>query len=86
MQALTHAPPGQEFRLHDGTLVPDLETMYNVLMAMPDEEFRFFVNDDKNDIASWVEHCLDERFLAASLRRTKSREKTLKKIFIHIYA
>jgi len=86
MQVLENAPPGQEFRMRDGTLLKDAEAMFRVLLDLPQDEYAFFVNDEKNDFASWVEHCLNDKFLAGAMRRATSREKMLKTIFTYLYA
>lgn len=85
MQVLSSAPKGQEFVLHDGTLLKSVEGLYRAVLGMKDEEFSRFVSSEKNDFAVWIEHCLDDKFLAAAVRRATTRERVLKVLFMHLF-
>ncbi len=82
---LIHAPPGEEFVLRDGTLLADIETLYRAIVTISDEEYNHFVTPEKNDFATWVERSLDDKFLAASLRRATTRDKMIKVLFMRLY-
>lgn len=84
MQTYTHAPRGQEFVLKDGKRLADLHHLYKALSDMSDFEFGMFVNADKNDFATWVEHSLNDKFLAGSLRRATTRERMQRFLFMHM--
>lgn len=72
-------------KLGGKTTVSDKESLYAALGTMTDEEFSERVDGQRNDFASWVEHELGDKFLAASMRRAKDREEMRKALFIAMF-
>lgn len=77
---ITRVQTGQEFIFHDGTQAATLTELSDKIQTMPEEEFRNFVAESKNDFASWTQYALGETVLSERLRSTTNREITLLKI------
>lgn len=75
----------QDFITRDGTKLASLKDLYGHLSAMSEDEFRHHVHEQRNDFASWVEHSHGDKFLAQSLRQSKSKEDMQKMIFIALF-
>lgn len=78
------APEGQEFVLHDGTKLRSTRELYKALAKMPDDIFHQFVNAEKNDFARWIELSLNDKFLAAKVRRCQTQKELRKKLFMNL--
>ncbi|MDD9953270.1 MAG: DUF5752 family protein [Candidatus Woesearchaeota archaeon] len=78
-------PQGEEFVLSDGQRLQNIEDLYLSLANMPDEHFDHHVNEEKNDFATWIEHSVDDKFLASNVRQIDSKEQLLKTLFMTMY-
>jgi hypothetical protein len=76
------APQGEEFVLRDGTRLRSASELADALARMDDGQFAQFVTTQKNDFARWIEFSLDDKFLAATARRTATRQALRKALFI----
>ncbi len=77
---LSDVPQGKEFFMHDGTALRNLEELREEIKFMSEEDFRRYVNDEKNDFANWIEYVIGDKELADRLRLTKDRENAFKLI------
>ncbi len=84
MTPILEAPPHQEFFL-ETRKISNIRELYDALEHMSDEQFSHFVNDEKHDFATWIEHSLNSKFLAARIRRAKTRGLIRKELFMAMY-
>ena len=82
---MRNAPAGQEFILHDGRRLHDVNELYAALGTLPDEMFARFVTPEKHDFARWIELSLDDRFLAARARKCTTRQALRKALFTALF-
>lgn len=61
------------------------EELYAALDGMTDSDFSKHVTKERNDFASWVEHELGDKFLAASMRRATNKEEMRKTLFVAMF-
>lgn len=80
VESLINAPHDKEFVFHDGTRAKNLLDVFSKLETMPDHAFHHFVNNHKNDFATWTEHVLSDKHFAQILRTTTSRLETIQMI------
>ncbi|HIH31455.1 TPA: hypothetical protein HA235_01995 [Candidatus Woesearchaeota archaeon] len=73
---MNNAPYEQEFVFHNGSRAKNIFELSVFLENMPDNEFRSFVNEQKNDFANWIEYVLEEKDLAIKLRATINIHET----------
>jgi hypothetical protein len=73
---VNNAPYEQEFVFHNGSRAKNVFELSVFLENMPDNEFKSFVNEQKNDFANWIEYVLEERELALKLRMTTNIHET----------
>lgn len=71
--------------LGNGTSVANREELYDALGSMKDGDFSKRCAGERNDFATWVEHELGDKFLAASMRRAKTREEMRKALFVAMF-
>jgi hypothetical protein len=71
------------FRVKDGTAIHNLQELYDHLAVINDFDFQHHI--EHNDFANWVEHALDNKFLAAAMRRARTKEELRKTIFIALF-
>ncbi len=67
---LKEAKAGNYFHLRDGRQLKNLLELRTTLAQIGDEEFRLYVNESKNDVASWVRYCLENPILADELAKS----------------
>lgn len=77
------APQGQEFLLHDGTRLQTLHDLYAAIGDLPDGELAAYMQ--RGDFARWIGHSLDQKFLAARVRRAGTRGKLRKELFMALH-
>lgn len=77
------APHGQEFILQDGRKLKTLQDLYAAIAALSDEELTWYMQ--RGDFSRWIEHSLDEKFLAARVRRAGSRSRLRKELFMAMH-
>ncbi len=82
MCARPQAPEGEEFVLRDGTRLRGIDDLAHAIAKMTDEEFSRFADAQKNDFARWIERSLDDRFLAATVRRATTRAQLRRALFV----
>jgi hypothetical protein len=73
------------FQTRDGARLESVKDLYGHLSAITDEAFAHHVQEGKNDFASWVEHAHNDKFLAAAIRRAKTKEEMRKMIFVGLF-
>lgn len=59
------------FWVHNGPVLKDIEELHHALKEMSDDMFSYHVGKGRNDFADWVEHVLDDKTLATSLRKAR---------------
>ncbi|HIH24008.1 TPA: hypothetical protein HA251_03170 [Candidatus Woesearchaeota archaeon] len=72
-------------RLKDGTTIASRDELYAALGAMTNKTFSTHCDEKKNDFASWIEHELSDKFLAASMRRATNKEEMRKALFVAMF-
>jgi len=70
---LSNVNPKQAFKLHMGSEITDLKSLFEALNIMDDTSFKHHVTGSKNDFANWVRDVLDDKDLASALHSTKDR-------------
>jgi len=71
---LANAKPENCFWVNNGPVLKNLEELKEALVTMTDEQFRYHVNERKNDFAKWVREVLAEKEIARRLARIKTRK------------
>jgi hypothetical protein len=61
--------------INEGKRINGLEELSKELQKMSFEEFKQHVNNEKNNIADWIEHNLQNSQLATLVRTTKSKTR-----------
>lgn len=67
------APQEKAFWFYDGPMVTNIHNLRNVLPGLSRDQFSHHVNDEKNDIAVWVETVLEDPDCARVLRSEKTK-------------
>ena len=63
------------FWLHGGKTIKNVLELAKELKQMNNETFAHYVNNEKNDFANWIQHCIKDEQLATLLKTTKSKER-----------
>ncbi|MBR9700357.1 hypothetical protein GOV11_00650 [Candidatus Woesearchaeota archaeon] len=84
MTEVVDAPQHQEFLL-EKRKIHNIKELYDALDSMTDKVFAHFVSKDHNHFASWIEHSLNSKFLAARVRRCKNRAELKKALFMELF-
>jgi len=69
--------PDQYFRLSTGKSLTNLDELKDAINAMPDDLFKQYVNDEKNDFANWIRFVFKYERIANAVGPTKSRNAFL---------
>ncbi len=69
--------PDHFFKLKNGQTVRNLTDLTKALQEISDEEFRFHVNNYKNDFAQWVRHIFKDEKLANYLEPIKTKQEMI---------
>ncbi len=69
--------PENMLKLNNGMLVVNPRDLYAEIEAMKDSDFKFHVNDEKNDFADWIRNAVGDDELADLLDETKDRKEIL---------
>jgi len=83
-KALGKAPEEKTFFLKDGRKLTTLYELIDELETMNDGVFNDYVNDMKNDFASWVEGVFGEKPLADEMRSIRNRMDTQRAVLKHV--
>ena len=75
---------GKAFVLKDGRQLRTIYELIDELETMNDDSFHQFVNERKNDFASWVEGVFGDKTLAAELKGLDSRVDSQRAILKHV--
>ncbi|MFH1590886.1 MAG: MoxR family ATPase [archaeon] len=65
------------FICRDGTIIQSIPALADKLRNIPEEEFSYFVNEQKNDFAYWVKESLKDEALGNLLLSAHSRERMI---------
>ncbi len=65
--------PTKYFWLRSGRGLRSLRELANVLPSIGEEEWRYHVNEEKNDFANWIRDVFGQHRLAEALRRATSK-------------
>jgi hypothetical protein len=68
--------PENYFVLGNGGVIKSIEEFGSTLDHLSDDEFRYHVNDTKNDFANWIRDVFAETELAEKLFATKDKKDT----------
>ncbi len=74
-EALTEAPAGQYFVIHNGPTLKDLWDLEYYLGTMTKKQFDHHTADGRNDFASWVRDVLKEGEIAYELEKVRGRKE-----------
>lgn len=80
---LEEIKPENYFYLRTGTPVRSLKELAEVLKFMSDQDFKYHVNDKKNDFANWIRDILKKRSLAEKIRDTIVKKELLETLEEH---
>ena len=83
-KAVGEAPEQYHFVLHDGRRLRSLYELVDELETMSDETFRAYVNEHKNDFASWTRDVFDEKHLAEEITKMQHRVDMQRAILKHL--
>ncbi|MBU1976204.1 MAG: hypothetical protein KKG59_07415 [Nanoarchaeota archaeon] len=61
---LSDVPEENKFYVQNGNILRNLEDLAHELSSMHDDTFRHHVNDERNDFYAWVNHCIQDKYLA----------------------
>jgi 3-deoxy-D-manno-octulosonate 8-phosphate phosphatase KdsC-like HAD superfamily phosphatase len=73
------------FIVKDGTALESIKDLYGHLSIITEEHFRHHVNEQKNDFAIWIEDAHGDKFLAAAVRQSPTKEGMRKVMFIAMF-
>lgn len=65
------------FYFVNGAIAKNLSDLEDILNELPEKDFEFHVNQNKNDFANWIENCLKNKELAGELRKTTDKDDTI---------
>ena len=65
--------PRDAFWIHNGPVVSSLRELAQTIRLISDEMFRYHVNSEKNDFASWIYHTFGNPYLARDLDSEENR-------------
>jgi hypothetical protein len=68
-------PSDKVFWLHGGKTIKNILELARELRQMKNETFAHYVNEQKNDFANWIQHCVKDEQLAMLARSTKNKER-----------
>ena len=66
--------PGEQFHFHNGATAETKAQLVAQLKKMTPEEFKVYVNDQKNDFYNWMNSCLDSE-LAKKIKTVKDKAR-----------
>ncbi len=72
---LQDTPSDKVFWLHGGKTIKNILELARELKQMDNATFTHYVNNEKNDFANWIQHCIKDEQLAALLKTTRNKEK-----------
>lgn len=72
---LSDVNPDQQFNLHMGTSIVNLEELAEALEIMNDVTFKHHVTKEKNDFSNWVRDIIRDIDLSNDLLKAKTRKK-----------
>jgi len=78
------APVEKHFVLHDGRRIESMYQLVDELETMSEDTFRQFVNEWKNDFATWARDVFEAGPLADELQRVRDRVETQRAIMKHL--
>ena len=73
-------PTSKSFWLCTNEYLRSLNTLADALEIVSDDVFRYHVDKYKNDFATWVKDCIDDKDLAREISRIKTRYTLIRKI------
>ncbi len=73
-------PQSKSFWLCTNEYLRSLNTLAEALEKVSDDVFRYHVDKYKNDFASWVKDCIEDKDLAREISRIKTRYTLIRKI------
>jgi len=71
-------PPDKILHLHNDMLVVNPKSLYSEIEAMKETDFKFHVNENKNDFADWIRNAVNDEELADNLAQAKTKEEIMK--------
>ncbi len=77
--------PDKYFYARDGTVIKNINHLFEELQHMPDEVFEYHVNDEKNDLYHWIKDVFGEYKLAQNVKDARSREEVIKHVFVSLF-
>ncbi len=87
---LHHTMPQQqtstEFRLSNGKVVSNVETMLDELIYIDDATFASHVNNSKNDIADWLQGSLGLNDLAQRVRGLSKKPEVVRELAMYLHS
>ena len=69
--------PGEQFHFHNGATAETKAQLVAQLKKMTPEEFKVYVNDQKNDFYNWMNSCLDSE-IAKKIKNVKDKDQMVK--------
>jgi hypothetical protein len=73
--SIQDVPQDKVFWLHGGKAIKNILELAKELRQMSNETFAHYVNEQKNDFANWIQHCIKDQQLAILVKSTKNKER-----------
>jgi hypothetical protein len=70
-------PVGKYFRSYDGIIAKNVLELLNILKVMDDNVFKKHLNNNKNDFSLWISKAVNDKELAAEVRKAKTRKEMI---------
>jgi hypothetical protein len=77
MSLIKNIGQDKAFRFCDGNVAYSISDLSPLLEKISDETFRYHVNQNKNDLANWIEFVFEEKNLANDLRLCHDRNEAV---------
>ncbi|MBN1157089.1 chemotaxis protein CheW [Candidatus Woesearchaeota archaeon] len=81
---LTDVPDGFHFNTHEGQPLKNVADLLGYIKGLSEEQFKMFVNEEKNDFYQWIKHTVKDDDLAEKINGLKSKDDVSKEIMSRI--
>ena len=78
--------PEHYFYTCDGTIIRNIEELFQSLQDMPDHVFNHHVNSERNDFHNWIKDVHENHGLAKNVKKAKNQDDMLKHVFVSLFS
>jgi hypothetical protein len=79
-------PAEKYFVLHSGATIRSVEELAHMMDSIPDSDFSFHVNSEKNDFANWIRDVFGRAELADTILPIKDKKESQIVLLKHVAA